>query len=94
MKAIFALLAAGLMVLPAAATSQNSTDYDKGYADGYAAALVALSGDLSGDQYAEILASLQEIKEKLDSFLSKSSNTGTRSRKVVSLVGPEIEPEA
>jgi len=92
MKAIFALLAAGLMVLPAAATSQNSTDYDKGYADGYAAALVALSGDLSGDQYAEILASLQEIKEKLDK--KESSNTGARSRKVVSLVGPEIEPEA
>ncbi len=92
MKAIFALLAAGLMVLPAAATSQNSTDYDKGYADGYAAALVALSGYLSGDQYAEILASLQEIKEKLDK--KESSNTGARSRKVVSLVGPEIEPEA
>ena len=92
MKAIFALLAAGLMVLPAAATSQNSTDYDKGYADGYAAALVALSGNLSGDQYAEILASLQEIKEKLDT--KESSNTGARSRKVVSLVGPEIEPEA
>lgn len=92
MKAIFALLAAGLMVLPAAATSQNSTDYDKGYADGYAAALVALSGDLLGDQYAEILASLQEIKEKLDK--KESSNTGARSRKVVSLVGPEIEPEA
>jgi|GEM_PF-3071758 hypothetical protein len=92
MKAIFALLAAGLMVLPAAATSQNSTDYDKGYADGYAAALVALSGNLSGDQYAEILASLQEIKEKLDK--KESSNTGARSRKVVSLVGPEIEPEA
>ena len=94
MKAIFAALLAGLMVLPAAATSQNSTstDYEKGYADGYAAALVALSGDLSGDQYAEILASLQEIKEKLDK--KESSNTGARSRKVVSLVGPEIEPEA
>lgn len=92
MKAIFALLAAGLMVLPAAATPGNSTDYEKGYADGYAAALVALSGDLSGDQYAEILASLREIKEKLDK--KESSNTGTRSRKVVSLVGPEIESEA
>ena len=92
MKAIFAALLAGLMVLPAAATPQNSTDYDKGYADGYAAALVALSGDLSEDQYAEVLAALQEIKEKLDK--KESSNTGTRSRKVVSLVGPEIEPEA
>jgi uncharacterized protein YpuA (DUF1002 family) len=93
MKAIFALLAAGLMVLPAAATpQQNSTDYEKGYADGYAAALVALSGDLSEDQYAEILAYLQEIKEKLDK--KESSNAGARSRKVVSLVGPEIGPEA
>ena len=92
MKAIFALLAAGLMVLPAAATPQNSTDYEKGYADGYAAALVALSGDLSEDQYAEILVALQEIKEKLDK--KESSGAGTRSRKVVSLVGPEIEPEA
>ena len=82
MKAIFALLAAGLMVLPAAATSQNNTDYDKGYADGYAAALVALSGDLSGDQYAEILASLQEIKEKLD---KKESSGGEKKTKIVSL---------
>ena len=91
MKTIFALLAAGLMVLPAAATPGNSTDYEKGYADGYAAALVALSGDLSEDQYGEILAALQEIKEKLD---KKESNPGTKTRKVVSLVGPEIEPEA
>ena len=92
MKAIFAALLAGLMVLPAAATPQNSTDYDKGYADGYAAALVALSGDLSGDQYAEILASLQEIKEKLDK--KESSGTGTRTRKVVTLAGPGVVPEA
>ena len=77
MKAIFAALLAGLMVLPAAATPGNSTDYDKGYTDGYAAALVALSGDLSGDQYAEILASLQEIKEKLD---KKESSTGTEKK--------------
>ena len=82
MKAIFAALLAGLMVLPAAATSQNSTDYDKGYADGYAAALVALSGDLSGDQYAEILASLQEIKEKLD---KKEPSGGEKKTKIVSL---------
>ena len=87
MKAIFALLAAGLMVLPAAATPQNSTDYEKGYADGYAAALVALSGDLSEDQYAEILAYLQEIRAKLDK--KESNGEGTRTKKVVSLVGPE-----
>lgn len=92
MKAIFALLAAGLMVLPGAATPGNSTDYEKGYADGYAAALVALSGDLSSDQYVEIMAALQDIQDKLDK--KESSNAGTRSRKVVSLVGPEIEPEA
>lgn len=91
MKAIFALLA-GLMVLPAAATSQNSTDYDKGYADGYAAALVALSGDLSEDQYVEVLAALQEIKEKLDK--KESSGAGTRTRKVVTLSGPGVVPEA
>ena len=92
MKAIFALLEAGLMVLPAAATPENSTDYEKGFADGYAAALVALSGDLSEDQYAEIMAALQEIRDKLDK--KESSDDGTRSRKVVSLVGPEIKPEA
>lgn len=86
MKAIFALLAAGLMVLPAAATPQNSTDYEKGYADGYAAALVVLSGDLSEDQYAEILVALQEIKEKLD---KKESSTGTgKKTKTMSLIGP------
>ena len=84
MKAIFAALLAGLMVLPAAATSQNSTstDYEKGYADGYAAALVALSGDLSEDQYAEILVALQEIKEKLD---KKESSGGEKKTKIVSL---------
>ena len=75
------------MVLPAAATPQNSTDYEKGYADGYAAALVALSGDLSEDQYAEILAYLQEIRAKLDK--KESNGAGTRTKKVVSLVGPE-----
>lgn len=87
MKAIFAALLAGMMVLPAAATPQNSTDYEKGYADGYAAALVALSGDLSEDQYAEILAYLQEIRAKLDK--KESNGEGTRTKKVVSLVGPE-----
>ena len=94
MKAIFALLAAGLMVLPAAATPQNSTstDYEKGYADGYAAALVALSGDLSEDQYAEVLAALQEIKDRLDK--KESSGAGTRTRKVVTLAGPGVVPEA
>ncbi len=85
MKAIFALLAAGLMVLPSAATPQNSTDYDKGYADGYAAALVALSGDLSEDQYAEILVALQEIKEKLD---KKESSNGKKTHKTISLIKP------
>ena len=89
MKAIFAALLAGLMVLPAAATSQNSTDYEKGYADGYAAALVALSGDLSEDQYAEIMSYLQEIKEKLDKKESSNAGTGNRVTKVVSLTrGP------
>ena len=87
MKTIFALLAAGLMVLPAAATPGNSTDYEKGYADGYAAALVALSGDLSEDQYTEIMAALAEIREKLDK--KESNGAGTRTKKVVSLVGPE-----
>ena len=92
MKAIFAALLAGLMVLPAAATPGNSTDYEKGYADGYAAALVALSGDLSEDQYAEVLAALQEIKEKLDK--KESNGAGTRTRKVVTLAGPGVVPEA
>ncbi len=86
MKAIFALLAAGLMVLPAAATpQQNSTDYEKGYADGYAAALVALSGDLTEDQYAEVMAALQEIKEKLD---KKESSAGKRTSKTITLITP------
>jgi len=92
MKAIFAALLAGLMVLPAAATPGNSTDYEKGYADGYAAALVALSGDLSEDQYAEVLAALQEIKDRLDK--KESSGAGTRTRKVVTLSGPGVVPEA
>ena len=91
MKAIFALLA-GLMVLPAAATPQNSTDYEKGFADGYAAGLAASSGDLTEEQYQEIMAYLQEIKEKLDK--KESNNSGTKARKVVSLVGPGVEPEA
>lgn len=82
MKAIFAALLAGMMVLPAAATPGNSTDYEKGYADGYAAALVALSGDLSEDQYAEIMTTLQEIKEKLD---KKESSGGEKKTKIVSL---------
>lgn len=92
MKAIFAALLAGMMVLPAAATPGNSTDYEKGFTDGYAAALAASSGNLTEDQYAEILTYLQEIKAKLDK--KESSGVGSRSRKVVSLVGPEIEPEA
>jgi hypothetical protein len=87
MKAIFALLAAGLMVLPAAATPQNSTDYEKGYADGYAAALVALSGDLSEDQYAEIMAALHEIKEGLDKK-EASTGTGKRTSKTITLITP------
>ena len=85
MKAIFALLAAGLMVLPAAATPRNSTDYEKGYADGYAAALVALSGDLTEDQYAEVMAALQEIKEKLD---KKESSAGKRTSKTITVITP------
>lgn len=86
MKTIFAaLLAAGLMVLSAAATPGNSTDYEKGYADGYAAALVALSGNLSEDQYAEVMAALQEIKEKLD---KKESSAGKRTSKTITIITP------
>lgn len=85
MKLISAAILACFLAMPAATATTNSTDYDKGYSDGYAAALVALSGDLSEDQYAEIMAALQEIRDKMD---KKESSNGKKTHKTISLIKP------
>ena len=84
MKITFILLVLAALLGICGATEE---DYQRGFADGFNAGLAACSANLTTDQYAEIMAALQEIRDKLDK--KEQGQTGNRTTKVVSLVVPE-----